>query len=302
MTNNIDELLTEWAESERTGDAKKLDTLLTDDFVGIGPVGFVLDKKRGSVRFDHGLAYEQLELDEVSTRRHDDTAIVVAHQHARGSARGNPTPPDTRVSFTLVRDRTTSFASRACSTASSARHWERPSERRRDQRYRPLTRARWADKVLGWLLRHGRGPGFMRLLTVPVVSRASRGRRRWFPCDATGACGSSRRSARWRGSATSAPPADSTCTAATNARPTTHANSTVDAVPILRGVLVDAVGALRPPRLRRRSDSSDEAIAAEASRHPVFASHSSALKPIAPAMRRRPRPVGRRRRCPSGSC
>src|SRR6476469_4195188 len=103
MTRNIDELLTEWTESERTGDAQKLDTLLTDDFVGIGPVGFLLDKEAWLVRFDHGLAYEQLELDEVSTRRHDDTAIVIAHQHAKGSAGGNPTPPDMRVSFTLVR-------------------------------------------------------------------------------------------------------------------------------------------------------------------------------------------------------
>ena len=104
MTTQISELLSEWTESERNGDAPRLSALLTDDFVGIGPVGFVLDKDAWLNRLGPDLRYEQLELDEVSTRHHGDTAIVVAHQHATGTARGNPTPPDTRVSFTVVTD------------------------------------------------------------------------------------------------------------------------------------------------------------------------------------------------------
>jgi ketosteroid isomerase-like protein len=104
MTTDIDELLTGWAESERTGDATTMETMLSDDFVGIGPVGFVLDRQGWLGRFAHGLRYERLDLDEVSTHRHGDTAIVVAHQHAVGDAGGNPTPPDLRVSFTIVRD------------------------------------------------------------------------------------------------------------------------------------------------------------------------------------------------------
>ena len=105
MTTKIDKLLTDWTESERSGDTKKLATLLTDDFVGIGPVGFVLDKNGWLGRFGHGLHYEELALDEVATRPHGAVAIVVAHQHAVGSAGGNPTPRDLRVSFTLVPDR-----------------------------------------------------------------------------------------------------------------------------------------------------------------------------------------------------
>ena len=104
MTTDVHDLLDSWAGAERTGDASTLDDLLTDDFVGIGPVGFVLDKPAWLVRFDQGLSYEQLELDEVSVRRHGDAALVVAHQHAVGSHAGNPTPPDTRVSFTMVPD------------------------------------------------------------------------------------------------------------------------------------------------------------------------------------------------------
>jgi hypothetical protein len=47
MSITSDELLTAWAESERDADVQRLDTLLAEDFAGIGPVGFVLDKKAG---------------------------------------------------------------------------------------------------------------------------------------------------------------------------------------------------------------------------------------------------------------
>jgi ketosteroid isomerase-like protein len=102
MTTDIDQLLTTWADAERTGDVTALDEILTDDFLGIGPVGFVLDKPAWLTRFDHGLRYDDLRLEEVSIRRHGDAALVVAHQRAVGSHAGNPTPPDTRVSFTVV--------------------------------------------------------------------------------------------------------------------------------------------------------------------------------------------------------
>ena len=104
MTNDIDHLLDTWTGAERAGDTTTLDDLLADDFVGIGPVGFVLDKPAWLGRFEHGLRYERLMLDEVSIHDHGDAALVVAHQHAVGDHAGNPTPPDTRVSFTVVAD------------------------------------------------------------------------------------------------------------------------------------------------------------------------------------------------------
>jgi ketosteroid isomerase-like protein len=102
MATDINDLLDSWAGAERAGDAGTLGRLLTDDFVGIGPVGFVLDKPGWLTRFDHGLRYDRLELDEITVRRHGDTTLVVAHQRAVGSHAGTPTPPDTRVSFTIV--------------------------------------------------------------------------------------------------------------------------------------------------------------------------------------------------------
>jgi ketosteroid isomerase-like protein len=104
MTTDIDLLLTAWSNAERTGDTSTLDELLTDDFIGIGPVGFVVDKPTWLRRFDMGLRYDHLELDEVSIRRHGDTALVIAHQLADGRHADMPTPPNTRVSFTVVED------------------------------------------------------------------------------------------------------------------------------------------------------------------------------------------------------
>ncbi len=96
-------VLARWTEAERTGDRNGLDALLAEDFVGIGPVGFVLDKPAWLDRFTSGMRYEHLELDEITSRDYGAAAVAVARQHAAGEARGNPVPADTRVSFVVVR-------------------------------------------------------------------------------------------------------------------------------------------------------------------------------------------------------
>jgi ketosteroid isomerase-like protein len=105
MTNELDELVTEWTAAERNGERDALDALLTDDFVGIGPVGFMLPKPAWLSRFDQGLRYDDLHLDEISTRRYGDAAVIVAHQHAKGFHQDQPTPLETRVSVVATRQR-----------------------------------------------------------------------------------------------------------------------------------------------------------------------------------------------------
>jgi ketosteroid isomerase-like protein len=102
---NIQQLLEEWTEAERTTDAQRLAPLLTDDFVGIGPVGFVLTKPAWLSRFEQGLHYEALALDDIAPRDYGDAIAVVARQHATGDHQGMPTPPDTRVGFIVARVR-----------------------------------------------------------------------------------------------------------------------------------------------------------------------------------------------------
>jgi ketosteroid isomerase-like protein len=101
--SDIQRTLQQWTDAERTGDRDALDALLADDFAGIGPVGFVLTKTAWLDRLGPDLRYEQLDLDEISSRTYGDTTIVIGHQHAAGEARGNPLPPDTRVSFVIAR-------------------------------------------------------------------------------------------------------------------------------------------------------------------------------------------------------
>jgi ketosteroid isomerase-like protein len=102
----IDSFLSVWADAERTGDAAALDGLLTDDFVGIGPLGFSLPKPAWLARHRPGeLTYDSFSLDEVQTRVHGNAALVTARQNARGAYQGHPTPEAVRATLALVDDR-----------------------------------------------------------------------------------------------------------------------------------------------------------------------------------------------------
>ena len=138
--------------------------------------------------------------------------------------------------------------------------------------YRPSRAQRLADKVMGWLLRHGRGPGFMRLLTV---SGHVTGEPRTTPVVPVRRDGnvwvvSPFGDVAWVRNVRAAGRLD---LHRGDERTTYHAREveSVDAVPILRAYL-----SMPSERFVRHdfdvaSDSSDEAIATEASRHPVFA-------------------------------
>ncbi len=73
--------------------------------MGVGPVGFTFRSPHGSPRFEGGLQYDKVDVDEVMTRQYGDAAFVVGHRHAKGTFQGQPTPPDVRVGFTMVRNK-----------------------------------------------------------------------------------------------------------------------------------------------------------------------------------------------------
>jgi ketosteroid isomerase-like protein len=99
--NDLDTLLAAWVNAERAGDTQATDRLLTDDFVGIGPLGFVLPKAAWLQRQMH---YDDLGLDDVNTRRHGDCAITTARWNAKGTAQGHPIPEAVRVTLVSVDD------------------------------------------------------------------------------------------------------------------------------------------------------------------------------------------------------
>jgi ketosteroid isomerase-like protein len=99
----IDDLLTSWATAERKGEVSTLDRLLTDDFAGIGPLGFVLRKQAWLERFGGGLIYDHFELEEIQARDYGGAAVVTTRQIASGMLDGDPLPFETlRATLTLI--------------------------------------------------------------------------------------------------------------------------------------------------------------------------------------------------------
>ena len=90
--NDVNTFIEAWADAERDGDAVTADRLLTDDFVGIGPLGFELAKSAWLQRQTiGGLHYDRLSLDEISTR-----VRRLRHHHRpmeRPGQRGRPSHP-----------------------------------------------------------------------------------------------------------------------------------------------------------------------------------------------------------------
>jgi ketosteroid isomerase-like protein len=103
--DEVEAFLTEWARAEQEGDAGRLERQLDDDFVGVGPLGFVLSKPDWVARFGHGLAYDRFSLEGTQVRRDGDTAIVVGTQNQSGSMQGNPLPFSSVRSTLVLRHR-----------------------------------------------------------------------------------------------------------------------------------------------------------------------------------------------------
>ncbi len=88
-----------WADVELRGDADGYGDLLAPDFVGIGPVGFVLNGDQWADRHRGDLKNEEFKVQDAHVRIYGgDTAIVEAIQKQRTSVMGR----DTSGSFRLV--------------------------------------------------------------------------------------------------------------------------------------------------------------------------------------------------------
>jgi ketosteroid isomerase-like protein len=89
----IHDLLRRLTAAERDGDADTLAALLDDDFVCVGPLGFVLSKPQWLAGYRSAdLAYQELSTGEPAVRRYKDTVITISTRTQQATYQGNPAP------------------------------------------------------------------------------------------------------------------------------------------------------------------------------------------------------------------
>lgn len=85
----LERLGEQWAAAELRGDVASLGEILADDFVGVGPRGFMLSRDEWISRHETGsLKYESFGLDEMQVRLYGDAAVAVCRQSAVGVYEG----------------------------------------------------------------------------------------------------------------------------------------------------------------------------------------------------------------------
>ena len=98
----VEEFVKEWAAAEQRGDAAFLEEALVGDFVGVGPLGFMLTKEQWLGRFAGGLSYESFAVEEVETRIYGDAAVATGRQRQAGAFQGNDVGGEFRATVVLV--------------------------------------------------------------------------------------------------------------------------------------------------------------------------------------------------------
>src|SRR6266702_7503258 len=78
-----------WATAELQHDTAFLEKCLSDDFVGVGPLGFLLTRQEWLARHQTGdLKYDVHSLDEVRVRAYNEAAIVIGRLTKASSLAG----------------------------------------------------------------------------------------------------------------------------------------------------------------------------------------------------------------------
>jgi ketosteroid isomerase-like protein len=102
-TTEVLDLVRAWAEAEQRNDAGALDGLLADDFVGVGPLGFVLDRQQWLDRFGNGLENRSFAVQDPQARDYGTAAVVVGVLAQETSWQGTDNSGRFRLTLVAVR-------------------------------------------------------------------------------------------------------------------------------------------------------------------------------------------------------
>ena len=102
QTRQLEGFIGEWADAEQREDVAFLREALTDDFIGIGPLGFMLTKDQWLGRYEGGLSYDSFALDEVAVRFYGGAAVATCRQSQSGEFQGNDVSGEFRATLVFA--------------------------------------------------------------------------------------------------------------------------------------------------------------------------------------------------------
>jgi ketosteroid isomerase-like protein len=102
-TSEILDLVQRWAAAEQGNDPGLLDDVLADDFHGVGPAGFVLDRPQWLARFGNGLQNRAFAVEDAQARDYGAAAVVVGVLAQETSFQGADNSGRFRVTVVAVR-------------------------------------------------------------------------------------------------------------------------------------------------------------------------------------------------------
>jgi uncharacterized protein (TIGR02246 family) len=100
----LTQLAEQWAAAEQSADTGVIEHTLADDFVGIGPLGFLLSKQEWLQRHQSGaLQYTAFTLDDTQVRVYGDAAVMIGRITQTATYQGHDTSGQFRTTLVWVR-------------------------------------------------------------------------------------------------------------------------------------------------------------------------------------------------------
>jgi ketosteroid isomerase-like protein len=101
----LDDLERRWAKAETGGDTSALDAIASDDFILVGPAGFVLNKQQWLERYRQGdLVTRSLSFEDTKTRVYGNAAVTIGRHVQEAEYRGRPANGEFRATHIAVHD------------------------------------------------------------------------------------------------------------------------------------------------------------------------------------------------------